>query len=504
MKVRRYKSHASMLVLSAAAFVLAQPGLARAQNVTPGQLQAELNNLQAQINSLKAQQASLNAQRVEMQIQTQHQAEVTRQQAVVARQQAAIATQQLLASSQNQWYTRGSKPIPVFVTKDGKSSFTIGGQVQIDAGLGAVPGQPGYSGGVDFRRVEFYIEGVYRDHFLYKVENDWTKTSTPLGGLLDVYFGYQHKIGGFGNVFLVGNQHTPFGFQTASDATLFMETDMGSTLFQDNRQLGITGQTYNKHLNFWYGITGTNNGTQSSAANSTTVINTGNTVFNSEYTAATVMAWNVFNTPGHLLSIRNSVEYNRFNGNKDSANEPIFTTFPDLNIYGTRFISTGALPIQSNFVESPRIDFEDKRLTLSAAYYDVSTQSTTPTSKTNHAAFEPHFSSWDIEGQYFLTDDYEPYSDYHGYYESVKVHHPVTDGGIGAIQLAVRLDEANLNDVKYGVHGGNETNLTLGVNWWPTSYTRVNVNYVKMFPIGGGTNNGKSANIVAMRLEFIY
>jgi phosphate-selective porin len=127
-------------------------------------------------------------------------------------------------------------------------------------------------------------------------------------------------------------------------------------------------------------------------------------------------------------------------------------------------------------------------------------------SKANPIHFTPHFSSWDIEGQYFLTNDYEPFDNYHGYYGQVRPSDPVTKGGIGAIGLTARVDEANLNDAKYGVHGGNETNLTLGVSWFPTSYTRVNVNYVRMFPIGGGLtpNRGKNINAVAMRLEFIY
>jgi phosphate-selective porin OprO/OprP len=502
-----YRNHVSLLAISAAALLLAQPSLARAQSVNINQLESEMNSLQAQINLLKAQQASLNAQQAQLQVQARRQAEVTHQQAIIAHQQLVVSNEQLLASSKNQWYMAGTKPIPEFVTKDGRSTFTIGGQVEVDAGVGSVPGQSGHSGGVIFRRIEFYIAGVYDDHFVYKVENDWTKTSTPLGGLLDVYIGYQHKFGGFNNVFLAGNQHTPFGFQTASDATLFMENEMGNALFQDNRQLGITGQTYDKHFNAWYGVTGTNNGTQSTAATSTTVINTGTTEYSSQYTASTVLAWNVINTPGHLLSLRNSVAYNRYNGNEGSLNEPTFSTNPDLNVYGNKFITTGALPIQSDFVESPRIDFEDNRLTLAAVYYDVTTKSDNPVSKTNHRALEPHFSSWDVEAQYFLTDDHEPFSNYHGYYDAVEVNDPVTAGGIGAIQLAARLDEADLNAAKYGIYGGNQTNLTLGVNWWPTSYSRVNVNYVRMFPIGGGksvTNRGKQANIIAMRLEYIY
>lgn len=507
MNIRAYGNRASMLALSAAAFLVVQPSGARAQAINASQLQSELDNLQAQINSLKAQQRALNSQQTELHEQARRQAIVTQEQAAVAEQQASFSSQQLLASSQNEWYTKGSGPIPEFVTKNGKSSFTLGGQIEVDSGLGSVPGRGGLSGAVNFRRVEFEMLGVYDNNFIWKIENDWTKTSTPLGGILDVYLGYKDKIGHFDNVFLVGNQHTPFGFQVGSANTLFLENEMGNTLFQDNRQLGLTGQTYNKNFNFWYGVTGTNDGTQNSSANSTTVINTGTTHFNSEYTASTVMAWNIINTPGYLLSIRNSVEYNRFNASDSPLNEPSFSTTPDLNIYGVKFISTGALPIQSEFVESPRIDYEYNHLTLGAVYYNATTYSNAIVSKANPIHFTPHFSSWEVEGTYFLTDDHEPFDVYHGYYGQVKPSNPVTKGGPGAIQLTARVDEANLNDAKYGIHGGNETNLTLGVNWWPTSYTRVNLNYVKMFPIGGGklaANNGKNINAVALRLEFIY
>ena len=507
MSARNYGNRASMLAFSAAAFLVVKPPGARAQAVSAGQLQSELNNLQAQINSLNAQQKALNSQQAELHEQARRQAIVTQEQAAVAKQQASVSTQQLLASSYNQWYATGSKPIPKFVTKDGKSSFTIGGQIEVDAGLGSVPGQRGFSGGANFRRVEIELVGVYDTHFLYTIETDLTKTSTPLGGIEDAYLGYQQKIGPFDNVFLVGNQHTPFGFQILSSNMLFLENELGNTLFQDNRQLGVTGQTYNKNLNFWYGVTGTNDGTQSAAATSTTTINTGKTHFNSEYTASTVMAWNIINAPGHLLSLRNSVEYNRFNASDSVANEPTFSTTPDLNIEGATFISAGPLPIQSDFVESPRIDFEYNRLTLAAVYYNTTTYSNAIVSSNDPIHFTPHFSSWDIEGQYFLTDDHEPYDTAHGYYGQVNVRNPVTEGGPGAIQLAARVDEANLNDAKYGIHGGNETNLTLGVNWWPTSYTRVNLNYIRMFPIGGGglvVNNGKNINAAALRLEFIY
>lgn len=504
MKRKKWLSGVSVSALLVAGLVAAGTKPAQAQPVSASHLQAELNSLQAQIDALKSQQAELSTEQAEVQAQA-------KRQAIIAAREETITTKlssEQLGTDTNRWYANnGPKVIPEFVLNNGTATFTIGGQIEVDAGLGSVPAQRGFSGGTNFRRIEFYIEGVYDQHWLYKVENDWTKTSTPLGGLLDVYFGYQNKLGNFHNIVLVGNQHTPFGFQTASDATLFLENDMGQTLFQNNRQLGITNTDYNQHFNFWYGVTGTNNGTQSSAATSTTTIDTGATTFKSDYTASADLAWNIISTPGHLLSIRNSVAYNRYNAALSTANDVTYSSGPDLNIYGAKFISTPALPLQAALVDSPRIDFEDNRLTLAAAYYTTSTYTNAIVSKTNRIAEEPHFSAWDLEAEYFLTDDHEPYSNRAGYYESVIVKHPVTKGGLGAIQLAARVDEADLNDAKYGIHGGNETNLTLGVNWWPTSYTRVNLNYVRMFPIGGGklvTNYHKSASILGLRLEFIY
>jgi len=477
------------------AFAAAPMG-AQADGMSTGQLRTALDRLQQQIDALRAQQTYLDAQQSVLSAQATEQAKLAQRQAVVAMRQAEISRQQLLAASRDTWYASGKGPIPLFQSSDGKSSFKVAGNIEVDSALGTVPRQNGFSGGTEFRRIELYISGVYAGNYVYKIEEDFSKTSSPLGGVEDAYLGYQTRIGSVGNVFLAGNQHTPFGFQIPSEDTLFLEPELGNGLFQDSRQLGITGQSSTRRWNASYGVT-------AAQAVKTTTVFTGN----SQSTASGVLAWNLVNSRGYLLSIRNSVAINKFNGEKTAANAPIFTTTPDLNVYGTSFISTGALGVQSDFVESPRIDIEYHRLTVSSVYYDVSTQSSAPISNKNRAHFTPGFSSYDVEAEYFLTDDFEPYGTAQGYYLGVKPSHPVTQGGPGAIQVTARLDEANLNNVKFGVHGGNETNLTLGVNWWPTEATRVNLNYIKVFPVEGAASVASrhaSASIFGARLEFIY
>jgi phosphate-selective porin OprO/OprP len=162
--------------------------------------------------------------------------------------------------------------------------------------------------------------------------------------------------------------------------------------------------------------------------------------------------------------------------------------------------------IQSDIVESPRLDIQDKRLSIGAAYYIVKTQNhdNVFVSETNHRTLTPSFSGWDVDVDYFLTNDYKPFDTAAGYYSTVVPRTPLNRGGWGAWQIAARLDNADLNDIKYGIRGGNETNFTAALNWYPINSVRIMLNYIKVFPLGGGTFNGQAPTIVVSRLQFLF
>jgi phosphate-selective porin len=533
--MRIQRNQISFLALTAAAFLAVSAGGAQAQST--GTLHAQLNSLQDQINAINLKLQQVNAQAAQ-------QAAVAQQQAIVAQQQATVSRQQLLATSGSTWYANTTAGMsPLFQTRNG-SSFTVGGQVEIDTGLGSTPASgtarnpAGFSGATQFRRIEFQALGTYHYNWIYKVEEDLSETNQPLGGLLDVYFGYRGQTGPFTTIALAGNQHVPFGFQTPSVATIFMENDVGNTLFQDNRELGISGMTYNKNWNFWYGAFSTNVGAACPGASAKTTIvqgtcfspgsTTNKAIINGQWTISEVAAYNVFNTPGHLLSLRNSVEYNRFNGAQGTNNnDPSIGAFPDSSVSGEKFINTGALGIQGELVESPRIDFEYNRLNLAAVWYYATTESNSEINSASalaaaHRHLTPSFSSWDLEAQYFLTDDHLPFDNSIGggsSYGLVQVHHPVGQGGLGALELVSRIDHANLSASRYGIFGGNETNITLGAVWSPISQMRIDLNYIHTLPIGGAsvatntlnptsasTNSfkGRTSDIVALRLEVAF
>jgi len=49
-------------------------------------------------------------------------------------------------------------------------------------------------------------------------------------------------------------------------------------------------------------------------------------------------------------------------------------------------------------------------------------------------------------------------------------------GGIGAFEVAARFSHLDLDDG--WIAGGTASNLTFGLNWYPSPYTRVTANYV--------------------------
>lgn len=76
------------------------------------------------------------------------------------------------------------------------------------------------------------------------------------------------------------------------------------------------------------------------------------------------------------------------------------------------------------------------------------------------------FSGYYIEASYFITGEHRRYKG--GAFSRVKPKHNFTPGksvGPGAWQVAFRYSNIDLNDFDEGILGGQEDNLTIGLNW---------------------------------------
>ncbi len=453
-------------LLSSAAGFLAVPAAHAAtpdgNAATPNAaaIQLQLNQLQSEISDLKQQQHEM----VHKQAVTDH------------------TTWRLVGSNKS--------VMPRFVSSDGQSYVSIGGRLQLDGAIGQAPGSDNNKADISFRRVRINVKGQFDKYWIWKIQYDFLKSGSA--GIEDAWFGYHGKIGGIYHVSLVGNQHIPFGLQTPSNNRTWMELSLASNTFRPARELGVTDHMSQRHWNLWYGaFTGKNPGSTSSPYGGTGV-----------FLTSADLAINVLNRPGRLLRIGNSVLYQRFG---DGGTK--YKTFPESHNYGTDLVSTPSLlGVRSDLIYSPNIAFQYNQLSFHASYYIVKALDTidTSASATTNIKNDASFSGWTVQAEYNLTGEIRPYSTVEGNFSTIKPLHPVTDGGIGAWQIKARLASVDLNDRKHHVAGGQETNFDVGVNWFPTSYTRANLEYIKVFKIDNGPYDGYAPSIVQARLQFVF
>jgi phosphate-selective porin OprO/OprP len=83
---------------------------------------------------------------------------------------------------------------------------------------------------------------------------------------------------------------------------------------------------------------------------------------------------------------------------------------------------------------------------------------------------------WYVFASWFLTGESRRYQPEEGQFGRVKVKRPVTQGGPGALELAVRYDRADLTDVGTPL-AGEYSGWTVGANWYLHPYMRVMANY---------------------------
>ncbi len=112
------------------------------------------------------------------------------------------------------------------------------------------------------------------------------------------------------------------------------------------------------------------------------------------------------------------------------------------------------------------------------------------------------FAGYYIEASWFLTGDSRRYNFKGGNFIHVKPDKPVGLSGIGAWQIAVRISNVDLTDGV--IVGGDETNLSLGLNWYLTGKLRVIANYVKVLDVEGGRFAGVEPGIFQLRGQIYW
>lgn len=105
-----------------------------------------------------------------------------------------------------------------------------------------------------------------------------------------------------------------------------------------------------------------------------------------------------------------------------------------------------------------------------------------------------------VLGSYFLTEgDRRTYKKSAGSFDRVKPQDPKNKGGDGAIEVALRFETTDYDDTPGAGTANTMDNITLGLNWYLTSHTRLMANIISSSAETGGVDD--DAEIFAIRFQ---
>jgi phosphate-selective porin OprO/OprP len=202
-----------------------------------------------------------------------------------------------------------------------------------------------------------------------------------------------------------------------------------------------------------------------------------------------------------------------------------FSDTPEIRVDGTRLINTGNIPADHADTRGAEFAAQKKNLLLQAEYQRLGVQR-------SDGQPDPHFSAFYVQGSWTITGEPRKYNLATAAFDAPAVTHPfnLSRGEWGAWEVGVRYSDADLNynqgavgtlQSASGIRGGEEKNLTLGVNWYLNSVARFMLDYQRvqierlspansataastiwLTPIGADI--GQSFNVWSLRTQFAF
>ncbi|VAW77746.1 Phosphate/pyrophosphate-specific outer membrane porin OprP/OprO [hydrothermal vent metagenome] len=367
-----------------------------------------------------------------------------------------------------------------FSSDDGNFSTVLGGRIQVDAWSAAKDDFDGLKGksGTEFRRSRVFVKGTMYDDWIYKGQYDFADNTTRMK---DVYIGYNGldafkiKIGQF-------KQSMGLEELTSSKYITFMERALPSEAFATSRRIGLGIYKHSPHLSWAASVYGQNEGDNTNDGGS------------EGYGAGARLAWTPWNDKGKLLHLGVSGAYELQNDSKLRIRSRMEAHGVD-----TRYLDSGDIPKPDS---TTKLGLEAATIlgpfSLQGEYFLTKVKSDA------QGVSDPDFDGYYIYGSWFLTGESRKYKK--GAFARVTPKSIVGRGGLGAWELAVRYSTVSLDDS--GFKGGEESNITVGLNWYATKHVRFMANYiyVNADPIatkttGGVGNADDNPSIYQMRAQ---
>jgi len=374
------------------------------------------------------------------------------------------------AETDSEFYLRDEefdlKKALTFKSADGDFSLRLGGRVHADAAWFSDDSDDVLnddSRDAEFRRARLFVSGKVLEDWRYRFEYDFAADDDYR--IKAAWVGYN----GFKPFTIrAGNVLEPFSLEamTSSNNITFMERALPKA-FTQNYKLGILMNTYGDN---WTAAAGLFDGNIQNGSNDGWGV------------AARVTGAPV-RSKRRLLHIGAALEYRE----PDEVN---YSTRPEANL-ADRLTRTGTLHDVDNTItaglESAAVY---NSFSLQGEYMQVSVER-------NKQRSEPDFSGWYVYGSWFATGEYRRYNAKKGAFKQIR-----PKSRYGALEIAARYSEIDLEDEN--ITGGEEDNITLGVNWYLNRNIRFMANHIWVDTDPDRNGNSESPNIFQLRAQALF
>jgi len=357
------------------------------------------------------------------------------------------------AEEEASWKTEWSNGFKV-ESKDKKFKLKFGGRVQADytftsadSELEAAFGAEEFQNGFEFRRARLFAEGTIYERVKFKAQYDLA------GGDADFKDVYVGLLSDWGEV-RFGHFKEYFSLEelTSSKYLAFLERSLPIEAFAPSRNSGVgvhasRGDKVNWGVGAFYDADDFGVSTDEDNFNVTGRV-----------------AFRPIHEDGGKRMLHVGVSATQ----KDFASTARFRARPEAH-FTTRLIDSGRFAADSARI----VDVE-----LAGVFNRFWFAGEVLQSDVDAPLFgDPTFGGYYAQAGFFLTDDHRRYKTSAGAFDRQKPGASwLEDGGKGAWEIAVRMSSLDLTDG--GIAGGEQDDVTVGLNWYPNPATRLMINLV--------------------------
>jgi phosphate-selective porin OprO/OprP len=533
------------LLSGAATAALAQAPVSTAprSNAASAGVDAKIEALEAEVDALRAQLQDLKASTV---------AEIKDVRSNAAPKPSATVSI--------------GKGAPTFSSADGSYTATLHGQLQLDSaafsqrsagptavdlrrsgpalGASASNADAGHArnlkDGTVFRRARLGADGTAPGGWEYRLLFDFGGTGVENAGQL--YEGWVQYSGLKPLHFRVGAFAPSLGLEDANSTSYLpiidrpSPTDIARNLAGGDTRIGFQTSAYGPYWFASAAVTGRNVG----------VINTNNVIPVTATTTSVTVG--TAQTYSDQLGFTGRVAYDPLHGRDWRVNLGAHGSYvdrpanisgpgtngstpvtsyavslngtPELRVDGTKFINTGNIPARHASTVGAEFAAQKGPFFLASEYEHI-------TIDRSDIASTPTFNGYYVEGTWFLTGETKSYNQGTGAFDGpTAINHVFNPaaGGIGAVELALRWSDINLNyhagsagaaPAADAIRGGEQQILTAGLNWYPTPIVRFMLDYqhvridrlspsASAYSTPPGAQIGQSYDAVALRSQVAF